>query len=299
MNHSPTGGTLGLIAAGLGSTEILDPICAEVTRFSESRGYTLFRGETSAGDIDSEDFTIEQADVLAARYIDRGVQGVYFAPLEMPKDHLAVNRQIATKLRAAGIAVVLLDRDIEEFGSRGSCDLVGIDSFAAGFTLGVHLAETGRRRIRFFAMPHYPSTANLRSAGLFAALRQARLRQEFTDIIAGDPTDLKLVRRMLDIHYPDAIVCANDRTAAVLMQTLSSLGMAVPQSIAIAGFDDIRYVTLLSVPLTTMQQPCRDIGLGAVNLMAERLNTPSLPSRTLSYSANLVVRASTSSKISK
>jgi len=299
MNHSPTGGTLGLIAAGLGSTEILDPICAEVTRFSESRGYTLFRGETSAGDIDSEDFTIEQADVLAARYIDRGVQGVYFAPLEMPKDRLAVNRQIATKLRAAGIAVVLLDRDIEEFGSRGSYDLVGIDSFAAGFTLGVHLAETGRRRIRFFAMPHYPSTANLRSAGLFAALRQARLRQEFTDIIAGDPTDLKLVRRMLDIHYPDAIVCANDRTAAVLMQTLSSLGMAVPQSIAIAGFDDIRYVTLLSVPLTTMQQPCRDIGLGAVNLMAERLNTPSLPSRTLSYSANLVVRASTSSKISK
>ena len=58
------------------------------------------------------------------------------------------------------------------------------------------------------------------------------------------------------------------------------------------GFDDVRFATLLSVPLTTIQQPCRDIALTAFNAMRERIADPTLPSRSLLLAPKLIVRES-------
>jgi DNA-binding LacI/PurR family transcriptional regulator len=287
------GQTLGLIATGLGGTEILDPISSEITRFSEEKGYTLFRGETTGADMDAPGFTLQQADRLAKRYIERGVSGVFFAPLERPSDRLSINRHIAGKLSAAGIAVVLLDREIEDFPRKSQYDLVGIDDFNAGYVLAEHLVKSGRRRIGFFAFPDYPSTTNLRYAGTIACFAGENLSTIGGSIMCGDPSDVGCVKDLIEGLAPDALICSNDRTAALLMQSLSKLNIAVPDAVAVAGFDDVRYATLLSVPLTSMRQPTRDIGLGAVGLMSERLSNMALSPRTLMFTATLIPRQST------
>jgi len=77
---------------------------------------------------------------------------------------------------------------------------------------------------------------------------------------SGEPNDIKFVREILQPKLPDAIICANDRTAALLIQTLFSLGIRSPQDIRVVGFDDLKYATLLPVPLTTTRQPYKEIG---------------------------------------
>jgi len=81
-------------------------------------------------------------------------------------------------------------------------------------------------------------------------------------------------------------------TAAQLLQTLARLDLKVPQNVRVVGFDDVRFATLLSVPLTTIQQPCREIALTAFNAMRERMANPTLPARSLLLRPHLVVRES-------
>jgi DNA-binding LacI/PurR family transcriptional regulator len=90
----------------------------------------------------------------------------------------------------------------------------------------------------------------------------------------------------------DAFLCANDHTAAQLMQSLLGLGVRIPDDVRIAGVDDVKYAGLLPVPLTTFRQPCMDIGAVAVAAMKERIGNPQLAGRSILLSGQIVVRKS-------
>ena len=53
-----------------------------------------------------------------------------------------------------------------------------------------------------------------------------------------DPDDADEVRQFMSIAAADAIVCANDWTAARLMRTLLDLGYGVPGDVRLVGIDD-------------------------------------------------------------
>jgi GntR family transcriptional regulator, arabinose operon transcriptional repressor len=97
---------------------------------------------------------------------------------------------------------------------------------------------------------------------------------------------------MLSPSPPNAIIGSNDQTAAKLIQTLSLLGVRLPQDMRVVGFDDVRYATLLSVPLTTIRMPCRAIGRAAVRAMQERIRHPNRTPQEILLPFRLVVRSS-------
>jgi DNA-binding LacI/PurR family transcriptional regulator len=279
--------TFGLLVPGLGNTEILDPICNEITRFAQSLGLEVLWGD-SADPVK----TAEDALALCRQYILRKVDGVFLAPIETVPDRAAVNSRISDMLREAKIPIVLLDRDILEFPARSEHDLIGIDNFSAGFVLTKHLLDHGDRTFRFLARPLYPSTTDLRLAGCREAIARAELIPSRRLAWFGEPGDREFIRKMLSPNLPDAIICSNDQTAAKLIQTLSSLGVRLPQEIHVVGFDDVRYATLLSVPLTTIHQPCREIGRVAVRAMQERIRNPNRFPLEILLPYRLVVRGS-------
>jgi LacI family transcriptional regulator len=282
--------TIGLIVPGLGNTEILDPICSEITRFAQAHDTAVLWGDPSTQQRAS---TAEQARQLCQFYIQQRVAGVFFAPIEIGSDRQRINLEIASALSSAGITITLLDRDVLDFPARSSFDLVGIDNFIAGFTLASHLISLGHRRIGFLARPDHPSTTDLRLAGCRQAAASHGLPQGAPLFFSAVPTDVRYIREMLAANPLDAMICSNDLTAALLMQTLTtSLGLALPRDLAIAGFDDVNYSTLLSVPLTTMRQPFRAIAQAAVDTLLARIEDPNLPPRQVLLSAELIVRKS-------
>ncbi len=277
--------TLGLLVPGLGNTEILDPICNEISRFGQGNGFSVWWGDAAAPVSSAAD-----AEELCRQYIERKVAGVFFAPLETVPDREAVNLRIAKAFQDAHIPVVLLDRDMFEFPGRSQFDLVGIDNFIAGLMLTQHLINLGHRSFVFFARPNFPGTTDLRLAGCREATERAQLAKPRT--ACGDPTDPDFVSSLLGSDPPDVIICSNDLGAALLIQTLSSLGLRLPQDIGVVGFDDVTYAVLLATPLTTIRQPCREIGQTAVRVMRERIDNPGLPPRQILLPVELVVRKS-------
>ncbi len=279
--------TFGLLVPGLGNTEILDPICNEITRFSQSLGATVLWGDTVVSVTTAED-----AIALCRQYIDLKVDGVFFAPIEAIAHREAVNKTICSMLAEASVAVVLLDRDILEFPKRSHYDLVGIDNFSAGFLLAEHLLQHGNRDFRFLARPNYPATTDLRLAGCREAISRAGLEQTQPLAWFGEPTDTEFVAEMLSPTMPHAVLCSNDQTAAKLIRTLSKMGVSLPRDVRVVGFDDVRYATLLTVPLTTIHQPCRPIGHAAVRAMLKRIHHPDRAVQQILLPFNLVVRES-------
>ena len=278
--------TLGLLVDGLGKTEILDPMCAEITRAAQQRGCGVFTGglphDRSPGE-------------LAESWAAQGVKGVFFAPLGQADNRETVKLGVVTALRRAGLVVVLVDRDATEFPQRSDCDLVALDNFHAGYDMGRHLVEAGCQRVLFVAENHYHSTSDLRFSGLREALIEAGAPHP--DLHSGELSDPAFVSSLIQRRPRyDACVGSNDQNAARFMQAAAGLGCKVPGDMLLAGFDDAGFATLLTTPLTTIRQPCRHLGITCIDAMLGRIRHPQLPPRTILLQGELVVRASTSHK---
>jgi DNA-binding LacI/PurR family transcriptional regulator len=223
--------------------------------------------------------------------IAKSVSGVFFAPLELTPQKDAVNRGIAEALDKAGIPVVLLDRDLVSYPERSRYDLVGIDNRRAGYVVTRHLLRSGCRRVAFLCRPGSAPTVDARIAGYRDAVADAGM-EGGPQVCRIDPEDQAQVRSILAQLNPDGFVCANDFTAAHLLKALTDAGIAVPEEVRMAGIDDVKYASLLSVPLTTIHQPCQGMGAVAISAMLERLRDPNLPARDILLNFHLVVRES-------
>lgn len=287
-NTAAPGCIFGLLIPALGQTEIFEPICQGMSKYPAANKHSLLWGNAVAETEKQE----EVAEQLCHHYIARDVSGVFFAPLELTPVKDPVNQRIVAALERARIPVVLLDRCLSPYPMRSKYDLVGIDNRRTAFYATDHLVKVGAQRVAFFSKKFSAPTVNARIAGYREALLARRQLGSDDLVFSGDPSDLALVRSILDDHKPDAFLCANDRTSANLMQTVLELGRAVPDEIRIVGIDDVKYASLLPVPLTTQRQPCLDIGAVAMSTMLQRLENPSLPPRDILVGCNLVVRKS-------
>lgn len=283
------GFVFGLLIPGLGTTEIFEPICRGISIARIGGHYDLLWGTTFSPGASEE----LQAEQLCQYYVKRGVSGVFFAPMELSGRKDEINQRVTRTLEEAKIPVVLLDRDICEYPRRSRYDLVGIDNRRAAFVITEHLLNCGAKRIIFFARPNSASTVHARALGYREALRSLPAPGTDEWIEIGDPSDLTTVRNLISHRNPDAVVCANDYTAAQLMTSLNTLGIRVPQDIQITGMDDIRYASVLQTPLTTIHQPCLEIGAAALAVMLDRISRPNMPVRDSLVDFQLVVRQST------
>jgi len=278
----------GLLIPELGQTEIFEAICQGMMEAQEAMHHSLLWGNSLSQDQEKE----QAAEQLCDHYISRNVSGVFFAPVEFSATRMQSNHRIVAALDRARIPVVLLDRCLEPYPQRSRYDLVGIDNRRTGYLATEHLIKAGAKRIVFLARPNSAPTVDARVAGYREALLLRSEKAGHDLVSIGDASDPKFIKSILKKQRPDAFVCANDLTAGNLMHTLISLGQRIPDDIRIVGIDDVKYARLLPVPLTTLHQPCRDIGRVAMAVMLDRIANPDLPSRDVLLGCDLVVRKS-------
>jgi DNA-binding LacI/PurR family transcriptional regulator len=278
----------GLLIPGLGKGEIFEPICAQIAARAEANNFSLL---WSGSHIRTEEAAQVLVDV-ARRYVENQVAGVFFEPLELSPSFDAINRRWVTMLEEAGIPIVLIDSDYLPFPQRSRYDLVGIDNFRSGYLATEHYLRRGITRVDFLARPYSAYTISIRLRGYRAALVDYGFIPQDDWVHLGNPEDDRFVRERLVGSGARHVICGNDETAAALMPQLEALGVEIPHDMAIVGFDDIRYASMLKVPLTTLHQPVRDIGNFALEAMLWRLSNPGAPARTITLSGEMIVRES-------
>lgn len=200
---------------------------------------------------------------------------------------------VVEAIRGRGTPVVLLEG---EPGTGGSS--VSVDDIAGGEIAVQHLAGLGRRRIGVVAARQdlrqvADRLRGARRAAAAAGIEIEVLEAEDLTVLAGRTVGEEVVARSA-VERPDAVFCVNDLLAVGVLQALAFRHqVAVPEEIALVGYDDIAFARSTVVPLTSVSQPADLMGRTALALLEEEIATPEASPRHVSFTPTLVEREST------
>ena len=173
---------------------------------------------------------------------------------------------------------------------------VGIDNEGAARTMTRHLVERGYRRIAFVSGPRHNRDSMARQAGFRAALIEATGERD-PIVIPGDYSESSgaeaarlLIAGRLEV---DAIFCANDMMAVGCCGVLAEAGVAIGDTVGVAGFDDIPIAHYAAPALTTMNVRIAELGATAAEKLIALMSGADLAPETVILSPQLVIRDST------
>ncbi|PTS74844.1 LacI family transcriptional regulator [Stenotrophomonas sp. HMWF022] len=209
------------------------------------------------------------------------ISGLIFAPTRTTVGRL--------ERLALDYPTVLVDRA----APGGSIDSVVLDNPAAMAGLVEHLVERGYRRIGGL-FGSTSTTAAERRDGYLAAMRAHGLEPDYREVEPTAEAAISTVGQWLaDPSRPEALVASNSLLLMGALKAARSAGLAIPEALALAGFDNERWTELVEPGITVIEQPVEEMGRAAMSLLLERLHTPELPVRRLVMTGRCVVRGST------
>lgn len=160
--------------------------------------------------------------------------------------------------------VVLLNPRFDMSG----CASISIASYDGAYEITEHLIHAGHTAIAMIKGPAGNVDAEQRLRGYRAALARAGIPPRESWEIQGDFSEssgYESAAHLLGMKpRPTAVFAANDYMAIGLLSALHGAGMAVPNGMAVAGFDDIVIAQYLSPPLTTVHVDAYELGGQAV-----------------------------------
>jgi LacI family transcriptional regulator len=152
---------------------------------------------------------------------------------------------------------------------------VGVDNVGGVAAMVAALVGLGHRAIAFLAGPEALFVARDRLAGYRRGLAEAGLEPDERLVVQGgfdQEAGAAGVDRLRSAGVPfTAIACANDLLALGAISRLTELGIAVPGTVSVAGFDDIRTARMIAPSLSTVRLPLRELGRLGFEHAAARL----------------------------
>jgi DNA-binding LacI/PurR family transcriptional regulator len=274
----------------------------EILRVASRFNYSLLLNDIPEDIVDP----IERARNICKKLIDANVGGVFFTPLELEDGADSTNEEIAATLHEAGIAVILLDRDITDSYHRSDYDIVGINNEQSSLVLTHHLIDLGCRKIDFISSPSHTTSIVDRIRGYHDALEENDILFDSKRVHLFDSKSLryfdseglgKELLRRIERKQTEAFVCVNDDTASDLINFLIQNDIKVPEDVRVVGFDDLPTNQYLPVPLTTIRQPIQSLAEESIRTMLDRIENPKMSARDILLKTELVVRESCGSKL--
>lgn len=75
-----------------------------------------------------------------------------------------------------------------------------------------------------------------------------------------------------DENWPDVVFTGSDEVASGLIAKLLEYGKKIPQDIAVMGFDNQPFSSMVAIPITTVSQPIEALGRESAKLILSLLN---------------------------
>ncbi len=241
-------------------TDITNPFFTLIARGVEDvaseAGFTVIYCNTD----ESEDKEVRYANILVQKQVD----GVLLVPA-------CSNQKSVQFLQSNEIPVVLIDRTVPNIETDG----VRCNSEAGAHQLINHMLGLGHTHIAAISGPENVSTSEERIAGYRRALAEAGLSSN-EQVLYGAFTQAsgyELTNQALE-HIPNltAIFGTNNFISIGILKALRDLGLAVPQEMAVVGFDDLPTNMIVDPILTVAAQPAYEMGQKAAELLLHRLS---------------------------
>jgi DNA-binding LacI/PurR family transcriptional regulator len=189
------------------------------------------------------------------------------------------NEPLLQQLRSLSIPVVLLDSVAP--AEDAIFDEVTHNGEPAVFDAISHLIRLGHENIGLMQSAGLNSINIQRQYGYERALKTAGLpvRSDlFFPVIIDSEAAYARMRRILNSsNIPTAMFCSGDHLAIGVMAAISDHGWKIPRDISVIGYGNEGYFT--SPSLSTIRIPIEQMGIQAIQLLAQRLKHPTAPLR--------------------
>ena len=267
---------------GLMLLDAWNPSFIEIAQGVEERtaghGWTILMSN-SARDTRTEQTYLQE-------YVSRRVAGL----IVIPNDQMGAPAQLQVP---GDLPMVVVDRAQASSGAMS----VGVDDTTGGALLAHHLVGLGHRRIAFVGDADAAAPVTARFTGFQRAVdgvdgTELEIISAPLSIDAGLEVGREIAARRPQ-QRPTAVATAVDLLAIGVLHSLLARGLRVPDDLSLAGYDDIPFASQLSVPLTTIARPHRQMGVAAANLLLSVLDGHDSTTRHQLMTPQLVVRAST------
>lgn len=244
--------TIGLIVPQL-SNEYWSSLAEYIQEAAWDRGYTMLLSTAGYG-IEKQ---LSCIHTMAERKVDGIITGIN---LDNPDE-----RRLLQTVSLPELNIVSLVQKLP--GSAHICT----DQFHGAVQAVEHLIKLGHTEIA------YVGFASERELGYKHALAMHGITPNPLLQVWGNggtfQAGLQAVLELKSQGSPfTAIFCWNDMMALGVIQALETLGLRVPEDVAVIGFDDIPLASLVKPALTTVHQPLERIGKTVVQCLFDLIH---------------------------
>lgn len=259
------------------SNAVFTAVLAGIEDALQKDGYQILIGNTKYSDAEEEK--------LLNIYLQSQPAGILLSGLT----HSAK----VTQLLASAHMPIVSMMDLADSADRYS---VGFSQSQAGYTMTRYLIDKGRKRIGFMGAQLDERTLK-RAEGYRQAMREAGLYDARLEMMVADPSTIalgaELVGRMLAVTPDcDAIFCCNDDLAHGAIYQCQRRGIAVPERLAICGFNDLPASAWMNPSVTTIATPRYKVGFEAASLLRAIIHGETPPQTRIDLGFTLMARES-------
>ncbi|GAA1305495.1 LacI family DNA-binding transcriptional regulator [Saccharothrix xinjiangensis] len=263
--------TVGLVVPDL-ANPMFQAVLRGLSEAAAAQGHRVMVAESNEDPAEEE--------VLAAE-VARRCDGLVLASSRLPDERLVA--------LAPGLGpLVLVNRELP----RLTVPSLTVDYGAGVRDVAEHLLALGHTRLAYLAGPGSSAAHQARSAALRSLARE-RAGVDLVELPCGSTfvNGHASARAVLD-SGATGVVAFNDLVAFGALSGLHELGVAVPDRVSIAGFDDIPFARYTTPPLTTASVPQHELGSLAWQRLWSLLGDRP-PQHNVVFRPRLVVRRST------
>ncbi len=176
--------------------------------------------------------------------------------------------------RRDGTPIVFINSPAE---AEDAC-VITIDNHGGAYRMVKHLVQKGRDRVALLCGAERNHDAMERMRGYRDALDDCGISRDPRWEFAGDFSEgsgYRAARATLKLRpRPNAIFAANDAMAVGALSALREESIAIPEDVAVAGFDDIPIARYVSPPLSSVHVPIAQLGERAMELLLGAITDP-------------------------
>jgi LacI family transcriptional regulator len=251
--------TIGIVIPDLSNVSFMDTVkgISDVAIENDYQPIIL----SSEEDDEKENKTL---DVLVSKRVD----GIIIASS-------ADSGEKILKINNKNLPIVLLDRDVCNFGDDILVDVILNDNFNGSYKMINYLISLGHKKIAIISSNISQVMINERLKGYIKALEDNNIPVDPNYIMYGDykfKSGYDITKQLvMQPMNPTAIFTVNNIMALGAVSALNEMNITIPDKISISSFGEFKYHAVLNPDLTVVNQHSYSMGKKAAEVLIAKI----------------------------
>ncbi len=244
--------TIGLIIPIV--SNFYNPMIRAVNECAQQKSFSFLLAS-------SEEDSNREKEILRI-FLAKRISGILVVPCSYQ------NRSFLQQIYQNGIPIVQVNRKIDDL----DIDSVVSNNLKAAYNATRHLIDRGRKRIVLFGYDPTSLANYEKKTGYDTAIKECKLPNLTIQIQEHNVQNFREnFNSFININNFDGLICTTQTKTIVALSILNEKKIRIPEEVAVVGFDDTPWSSLLQTPLTVISENTHQMGIIAAQMLLDRI----------------------------